>query len=100
MGSILNMLISDNTRIILSFANIGLIVFVIWFVARIYFTFKSKSESHSEKITEHSEKIQSLESENTNMKITQAIITTKLESIDVGVIEIKAMLLKHIDKES
>ena len=93
------MLISEETRVLLTFANIGLIVFVIWFVARIYFNFKSKTDNHSEIIKEHSGEINSLKSENNNMKITQAIITTKLESIEVGVVEIKAMLMKHIDKE-
>ncbi len=99
MGSIAQMIISEETRVVLSIANIGLVIFGIWFVARIYFNFKAKSDSHSEKIKEHDNKIETLENENTSLKVTQAIITTKLESIDVGIIDIKAMLLRHIEKE-
>ena len=98
MGSVAEMLLSEETKVILSFANIGLIIFGIWFVARIYFNFKSKSENHSETIKEHSEKIESLEKENNVIKITQAVVETKLENIEVGIVDIKAMLTTHINK--
>jgi hypothetical protein len=98
LGSIAEMLISEETRVILTFANIGLIIFVIWFVARIYFNFKSKSETHSETIKEHSEKIESLEKENNTIKINQAVVETKLDNIEVGIVDIKVMLTTHINK--
>ncbi len=93
------MLISEETQVILSFANIGLIVFGIWFVARIYFNFKAKSENHSEKITEHAEKIEKLEDENNNTKVNLAVIDTKLESIEMGIADIKTILTVNASKK-
>ena len=92
------MLISEETQIILSFANIGVLIFVIWFVARIYFTFKNKTDNHDKAIEENSEKIESLEKENNNIKINQAVVETKLDNIEVGIVDIKAMLTTHINK--
>lgn len=93
------MLLSEETRMVLSFANISLLAFMIWAVARIYFTFKNKTDHHSESIKEHGEKIHELEHDNNEIKITQAKVETKLDSIEVGIVDIKAMLIRHIEKE-
>jgi hypothetical protein len=93
------MLISEETKVILSFANIGVLAFVIWVVARIYFTFKNKSDIHDKTLIGHAEKIESLEKENNSIKINQAIVETKLDNIEVGIVDIKSMMIKHMDKD-
>jgi len=98
MESIRQMIISDETQIILSFAQIGFLAVVIWRVAVIYADLKGKITDNVTKIEKQDIKIENLESENNLIKVTQAVLETKLENIESGVVEIKAMLARHVQQ--
>ena len=97
------MILSEETKIILSFAQVGTIVALIWAVAKIYFNFKSlqdtqnsKLQDHENKIVKQCDEIEKLKSENNLIKVTQAVLETKLENIEAGIVEIKAILVEKI----
>lgn len=93
------MILSEETKIILSFAQIFVMAGAIWGIAKIYFYFKglqdiqnSKLNDHENKIIKQDVEIDKLKAENNLIKVTQAVLETKLENIEAGVIEIKSML--------
>jgi len=92
MEKIKFMLVSGETQFILSLSTIALLVIAVFKVGSLYNDLKTKS-------SEHEKKIKTLEGENNLIKITQAVLNTKLENIEAGIVEIKSMLTIHINKE-
>jgi hypothetical protein len=98
------MLISEETRVILSFAQIGLLIAIIWTFAKVYFSNKADNEKKdieiqnlNIKVLNQDDKIEKLEDKHNLIEVTQAVLNTKLENIEVGVVDIKAMLTRHIE---
>jgi len=98
MESFRQMIISDETQIILSLAQIGFLAVVIWRVAVVFSDLKTKIMDNVTHIEKQDTKIEKLESENNLIKVTQAVLETKLENIDAGVMEIKAMMIRHVEQ--
>ena len=92
MENFKNMIISGETQFILSLSTIGLLVIAVFKIGSLYNDLRTKSTEHENKITQ-------LEKENNLIKITQAVLNTKLENIEAGIVEIKAMLTTHLTKE-
>jgi cell division protein FtsB len=95
------MIISDNTQIVLNVSYIiGLVAFV-WRIATNQS--KMKNDIHENKRLnkelkaenkELTRKIETVENDHVDVKIDMAKINTKLEGIDIGITEIKMMLQK------
>ena len=92
MENFKSMIISGETQFILSLSTIALLVIAVFKIGSLYNDLRTKSTEHENKITQ-------LEKENNLIKITQAVLNTKLENIEAGVVEIKAMLTTHLTKE-
>jgi hypothetical protein len=95
------MIISDNTQIVLNISYIvGLIAFV-WRIATNQSRMKNDINDNKRLNLELKEenkiltrKIETVESDHVDVKIDMAKINTKLEGIDIGITEIKMMLQK------
>ncbi len=98
MESIRQMIISDETRVILSFAQIGLLIGVVWAYAKMYFSNKAEIKEIKDCVSAHEDKLEKHEEKHSKTDIETAIIKTKLDSIEVGIVDIKAMLSRHIEK--
>lgn len=99
------MILSEETRIILSFAQVGILIGVVWAFSKAYFSNKESHEMKAKKIKSMEEsmltcscRIKDLELNHNQTKITTAVLETKLDSIEVGIADIKTMLVKHIEK--
>lgn len=99
MESITNMLLSEETRMVLSFAQIGGLIGVVWAYAKMYFSNKAEIQDIKETVLTHENKIVTHEEKHNKTDIETAIIKTKLDSIEVGIVDIKTMLTTHISKD-
>ena len=107
MENLKNMILSEEVRIVISVTNICLIIGAIWAIAKVYFTFKSKVETHDKQIEIHDQQIDNnskdiidVKEDHNKIHITQAVLETKLENIEVGIVDIKSMLLTHMNKDN
>ncbi len=98
MEIIRQMLISAETQVILNLGTIIAVTIGLIKILSVWKDIENKIKLHDDRINDNSEKIDSLDSENNLIKTTQAVLDTKLENIEAGVIEIKAMLSRHIEK--
>lgn len=106
MESIRQMMIGEDVRVVLSVANIGLLIAVVWTFAKVYFSFKSDSDkkdieikelntklsNQDNRIASQDRKIVKLEDKHNLTELTIAVLKTKLDNIEVGIAEIKAIL--------
>jgi len=102
------MLISEETRIVLTFAQSGVMIGCVWAFASFFFKLKNDKElyekdksiyirdreQNEEKIQELHAEIKDVKDDHMDLKITQAKIDTELQGIKLGISEIKQMLTK------
>jgi len=112
LESLRQMIISEETRIVLTFAQSGVMIGCVWALASAYFKIKNdrdlyekdKSiyirdrEQNEETISTMKNEIKEIKNEHIDIKVTQAKIDTELKGINLGIKEIKALFMKHVDK--
>ncbi len=92
MESIKQMIISDSTQIVINIGYVIALIAFIWKVASDQSKMKNEIKENRSDINRHELKIESIDKENIDLKVTQAKIDTKLEGIEVNVLEIKSIL--------
>ena len=112
METLRQMIISEETRIVLTFAQSGVMIGCVWAFASFYFKLKNDKELYEKdksiyiRDREHNEEtiqglqneMKAIKDEHIDLKVTQAKIDTELKGINLGISEIKAMLLNHVDR--
>ena len=98
MGTISNMLLSGETQFIVSATTlIGMIV-ITFKVTSYINSLKEKINSNMDRLAKIEHKNDSILNEHNMQKLNIVVSETKLDSIELGIVDIKTMLIKHIEK--
>lgn len=100
MESIEKMLLSEETRIILSFAQIGGLIAVVWAFAKMYFLNKedkalTKKEIDDIKmrLTDNESSIEKNSDDGIKLTIMAEVTNSRLQGIDLGIQELKQIYI-------
>ena len=105
MESIINMILSEETRVVLTFAQMGISIGIVWTIAKLYFSDKADKKAAQKEIEiikvdidKNCTKLKEHDLKHNETEVITSVLRTKLDGIELGIADIKTMLLKHIDK--
>lgn len=99
METIRNMVLSGEMQFYVSATTLIAMIVITFKVTSYINALKTKIDSNEKRVGKVEDKTDSITSEHNMQKLNIVVLETKLDSIELGIVDIKSMLLKHIEKQ-